>query len=435
MSGWDLVGRAQHCKSINLQQRHSVWQPPASLMYHYLFTSHVDLRSKAKLSVVVSGEESPTHQGRLAAALRRAEAAEAELARAAAAAGKAAAAPAAEVRRLRAALEASQAEVDMLRSQLAAAERGRSPARSPGGQPGRGLGSQLEEVADEARVQQLEAEVEALQAQLASADAARAQLVDRCAQLERQLNGRQLGATASSAAAQREATEVQAAHLDAARLREEKAVLKEECRRLRREAAGQAAEIEHLTQRLQQLASSRGGTNGGRNQPTSRQTTPDGEPAEGHAEGAAVQQAGASLTAGGLGSPMPLSSARSARAAAAEIQPGSPYSAEGQQVDQGGGSPAAAAATRGVVASPSEADKAAFLREMQHTLHTAERPGVVSRFPHSLGSFLALRGDLQARVHSGESCERACCVGWALPMASWFGLCVTMPCHPSCPTL
>ncbi|PRW44309.1 zinc finger DZIP1L-like [Chlorella sorokiniana] len=307
-------------------------------------------QGKAKFSVVVSGEESPTHQGRLAAALRRAEAAEAELPRAAAAAGKAAAAPAAEVRRLRAALEASQAEVDMLRSRLAAAERGRSspsPSRSPSPsavpsrRPGRGLGSELEDAADEARLQQLEAQVQELQGQLAAADAVRTQLASQYAQLEQQQQ-QQASAALPAAAAQMESVEAQAARLEAARLREEKAALKEECRRLRQEAAEQAAEIEHLTQRLQQLAGSRGGTSS-RAKPASLQAAPGGGP---------VEQCGA------------------------------------------------AAAVAQAPARPIEGNKTAFRREMQHTLHTAERPGVVSRFPHSLGSFLALRGDLQGELEA-----------------------------------
>lgn len=348
-------------------------------------------RSKAKLSVVVSGEESPTYQGRLAAALRRAEAAEAELARAAANAGKAAAAPAAEVRRLRAALEASQAEADILRSRLAAAERGHSPSCASSQQRRRGLGSELEDAADEAHLQQLEA-------QLAAAEAARTQLAARCAELEQQLQDgqRQEGAgLPAAAAAQQAVAEGQAARMEAARLRDEKAALKEEVRRLRQEAAGQAAEIEHLTQRLQQLAGTRGDSSS-RARPASLQAAPGQETVGQGSTGRAAPQAAALLEASGLSSPTHDSAARSAGAAAAG-RSACPRGAEQQQAHSAAGSPAPAA-TRHVAASPSECDKAAFRREMQHTLHTAERPGVVSRFPHSLGSFLALRGDLQASI-------------------------------------
>ena len=352
--------------------------------------------SKAKLSVVVSGEESPTHQGWLAAALRRAEAAEAELARAAAAAGKAAAAPAAEVRRLRAALEASQAEADMLRSGLAAAARARSPSRGAGRRSGGGLGSELEDAADEARLQQLEAQVESLRGQLAAADAERARLAARCAQLEQQLGGpgQQTG--------QQEAAEAGAARLDAARLRAEKAALKEECRRLRQEAVGNAAEIEHLTLRLQQLAGSKG-TSGGKGQGTSRQQCP-AKPAE-------VQEAGAARGAHGIGSPIEEPAAARSCSPAAPQCPGSAHSIPPQQGSQEAraAAPAASPPGRRVAASPSEGDKATFRREMQHTLHAAERPGVVSRFPHSLGSFLGLRGDLEASRWEGRAGRRQAC--------------------------
>lgn len=338
----------------------------------------------------MSGEESPTHSSRLAAALRRAETAEAELARAAAAAGKAAAAPAAEARRLRAALEASQAEADMLRSRLAAVERGHSPSRAASPQPRCGLGSELEDAADEARLQQLEAQVQALQAELASTEVARAQLAARCGQLEQQQGEGQRQAEGASPTAAQQMAEAQAARLEAARLREEKAGLKEECRRLRQEAAGQAAEIEHLTQRLQQLAGNRGGTSAKNKlalQPPAEQ------PSAAAAEDAAAP---------GIDSPIQQSAARLA-GSAASVRPSSPNGTARQQASQEPRSPAAAAAARRVAASPSEGDKAAFRREMQHTLHTAERPGVVSRFPHSLGSFLALRGDLQVSLSLGSN--------------------------------
>lgn len=114
------------------------------------------------MNVVV--DDSPGLHARLAAAHqkeqeaeRRAEAAEVRAAKLAAAAGRAAALPSAEVLRLRVQLEAAAAEADMLRSQLAAVERERSPRRS-GQLPGSGLAAELEDV-DEGRVRQLEEQV------------------------------------------------------------------------------------------------------------------------------------------------------------------------------------------------------------------------------------------------------------------------------------
>lgn len=355
--------------------------------------------------MVVAGEDSPSLLAKLTAAQRRereaerrAETADAELARAA----KAAAAPSSEARRLRAALEASQAEADVLRSRLGARERQLSPTRMPvGRQMGSGLAADLEDV-DGDRAQQLEVQMAALQEELAAADAARSQLAARCTQLEQQLQQlRQQGGGGSAPAAQ-QAAEAEVWQQEVARLQGEKAVLKEECRRLRQEAAQSSAEIEHLTQRLQQLA-------GGSSSHQTASPSKAHRAQEQHARQQAEQQQ--EVGASGIGSPIKEPAGASTAAAVgardspppAAVQrpssrPCSAPSAQGQRPGSALGRSAPALPARHVAASPSEADKRQFRREMQHTLHTAERPGVVSRFPHSLGSFLAIRGDLKVGV-------------------------------------
>lgn len=121
-------------------------------------------KAAPKVSVVASNDDIADLRARLKAAQRRereaerrAEAAEAQAARAAAAAGRAAAAPVVELQRLRAQLEATAAEADMLRSRLAASERVHSPTRA-GRASGSGLAAEMEDV-DDAREQQLEAQV------------------------------------------------------------------------------------------------------------------------------------------------------------------------------------------------------------------------------------------------------------------------------------
>lgn len=367
--------------------------------------------SKTKLSVVVSGDDSPSLASKLAAAQQRADAAEQELARVAAAAGRAAAAPAAEVRRLRAALEASQAEGDMLRSRLAAQERERerSPGRAapPTGRRGRsGLASELEE-GDEARIQGLELQVQALQAELAAAEGERSRLAAQCAQLEQRLQDAQQqqrstgssgdGRAASAAAGAAGAAEAEVWERELARLREEKAALQDECRRLRREAAAQAAEVEHLTQRLEQLAGRKGGSS-----PLHCPQAAPGTVQGSEGSAGAVQAAQHQAAADGIGSPID----EPAGAAPNATRPGNAGSREPQP-----GSPAAVAMpsspTRHVAASPGEAAQRHFRGEMRHTLRGAERPGVVSRFPHSLGAFLALRGDLRGELEAELGAELA----------------------------
>ena len=303
-------------------------------------------RSKTKLSVTVSGEDSPGLASRLAAAQRRAEAAELELARAAAAAGKAAAAPAAETRRLHAALEASQAEVDMLRSRLAAHDRKRSLSQpaSHAARPQRcGLAAELDE-ADDGRAAQLEAQVASLQGKLAAAEA-------RCAQLEQQLRDarQQRGRAESAAPGAAAAAEEAAWEREVAQLTEEKAALQKKCRQLRLQAAEKAVQVEQLMQRLRQHG------------PGSTQRQP-----------APAAPAGPAHTGGS-----PAAAVRPGSAPCVQRRPGSP-------------------AARPVAYSPSEAAKQQFRAEMQHTLRTVGKPGVVSRYPHSLASFLELRADLKA---------------------------------------
>lgn len=376
----------------------------------------------------MSGDESPGLQSKLAAAHRaqreaerRAAAAEMQLAAAAAAAGRAAAAPAAEGRRLRAAQEASQAEADMLRSQLAAEQRGRGrqpreqeEARSPCERSGArragggGLAAQLEDDADEARVQQLEERVIA-------AEAARAAIAARCKQLEQQLRqqpaqggggGRPGSAPAAGigAAAEAEAQEVE-------RLQEEKAALEAECSRLRQGATQSAEEIEPFSQQQLQQAGSPQRGSGTPTPQRSRSASPtkagtlhrlagsSGSPGPTqHPKQAERQQESGPAAKGGIGSPIEEPAGSLPDAAAApqssgkQQRPGSPGAASPHAQPPSPCSPA-----RHVACSPSEADRQQFRREMQHTLRTAQRPGVVSRFPHSLGSFLALRGDLEVR--------------------------------------
>ena len=219
--------------------------------------------------------------------------------------------------------------------------------------------------------------------------------------------------------------QVEVLEREVARLRGEKAAAREECRRLRQQGAQDSAEIEHLTQRLLQLA---GG--GGSKQP-SRQASPvkqadvsAREQQQGSTGGspAMLEQQSKQPACGGIGSPIeepvaaggqhPAASSLPAGDASGRRRPGSSprsnqpqpsspsaaaaagaaaVSLPGRRAASGPASPGPAAA-----ASPSAADMRHFRREMQHTLHTAERPGVVSRFPHSLGCFLELRPDLEA---------------------------------------
>ena len=374
--------------------------------------------------MVVSSPDSPDLRAKLAAAqrrereaARRAEAAEAEAARAADSA--AAAAPVAELRRLRTQLESSQAEADMLRSRLAQRERERSPSRMGGGGSGSqvawsGLASELEEAEEGGRLQQLEAQVrlgcpgDGGAPAAAAAGNAGCQTCTPCIALwccqvlPTKLFGpspRRAGALSCHPVM----LQVEVLEREVARLRGEKAAAREECRRLRQQGAQDPAEIEHLTQRLLQLA---GG--GGSKQP-SRQASPvkqagmsAREQQQGSSGGspATLEQQPKEPARGGIGSPIEEPAAADGQPAAAgstcspsAAAAGAAVSSPGRRAAPGtaSGTPAGSSA-----ASPSAADMRHFRREMQHTLHTAERPGVVSRFPHSLGSFLALRPDLEA---------------------------------------
>jgi hypothetical protein len=220
------------------------------------------------------------------------------------------------------------------------------------------------------------------------------------------------------------------------RLRKEKAAAREECRRLRQQGAQNSAEIEHLTQRLLQLAGSGSKQPSGQASPVKQAgVSARAQQQQGSTGGspATLEQQPNQPARGGIGSPIeepaaaggqqpaasspphPGSSPRSkqsqasspsaavaaaaAAAATAVSSPGIRRSASGPAASPG--SPATSPSAAGMrsgspAASPSAADMRHFRREMQHTLHTAERPGVVSRFPHSLGSFLELRPDLEA---------------------------------------
>lgn len=343
--------------------------------------------------MLVSADDSPSGlPAKLAAAQRqereaerRAEAAESALGRAT----KAAAAPAAEARRLRAALEAAHAEADMLRSRLGARERQLSPVRAgtPGGkQPCGGLAAEMED-AEDARTQELEAELASLRCELAAAQEARAQLAARCAQLEQQLKDAQQQDGGSSAASAQQAAEAEVREGELARLRGEKASLKAEVRRLRQEAAQGAAEVDHLTQRLQQLVSGGGWQAASqRSSPTKAAAAAAAQHPGQHAQEQARRQEGASPTCNASQRPSsPLGR-----------RPGSACAA-GQALRH---------AARHVAGAPSEADLRQFGAEMRHELAGAAWPGVVPRYPHLLGDPLAVRGDLQVG-------------GWAVGPVGW----------------
>ncbi|PSC75497.1 zinc finger DZIP1L isoform B [Micractinium conductrix] len=347
-------------------------------------------QSKApRLSVVVAGDEgSPNMRSQLAAAQRRereadrrAEAAEAEAAQLVAAC-KRVTTPTAEARRLRAQLEAAEAEAEMLRSQLAARERERSPVRRQ--LSGSGLGAHLED------------DLHDLQADLQAAEAARSRLSQRCQQLERQLQEAQQRQQAAGGSAATPEAEVLQREVE--RLRSEKIALQEECRRLRQQAAAGAAEIEHLRHRLGQPAGGGSRPHSGASSPVKAggRTTPP--PPE-------QQQPEPGAERGGIGSPIeePGSGGGSpADAAGAVPSPTKRPPTAGGRL--GSSSPpqrpasALGSPTRGH--APTAEEQQQFRRELQHSLATAERPGVVSRFPHSLGSFLALRSDLQGELEA-----------------------------------
>lgn len=370
--------------------------------------------SRTASSVGVSGEGSPSLQAKLEAAQQRerqaeqrAEAAVQEAARASECSRKAAAAPRAEVKRLRADLQAARAEAADLRSRLAHMD-GKG---NDGTLAESGLGSELQDVNDE-HVQQLEERVAALEAELARVRASLSKASARGEELEQQLRAaRQMHRSSHAAEAEaaekvaRRAAEADVLDAEVERLRFQGAALKEEVRRLRKQAARDTAEIEHLTERLQQLAATRGRGS----QPASRSVSPAKVPA-------------ANATPGQQRSPQRTFQLEVKRSSADPELVGSTVNKAGSSSvgRPGPGSrPSSAAGQRSrsphassrpptsgqSSASPSVHERLQFVQEMCHVLPNAERPGVVGRFPHSLASLLALRPDLEVS-------------GWSLPANS-----------------
>jgi hypothetical protein len=189
------------------------------------------------------------------------------------------------------------------------------------------------------------------------------------------------------------------------RLRGEKAALREECRRLRQQAAQDAVHVEHLSERLQQATSAQRGRS---SQPASRSASPAKLAAaqgDGRGSGRQQQEQCASSARHGMASSPSVSGSAGhigSSVPGSQQRPGSrPASARDRQHT---GSPTCLSSSlppsRGKHSDAwlSAADRRQFRQELRHTLHSAERPGVVSRFPHSLGSFLALRPDLEVRL-------------------------------------
>lgn len=279
----------------------------------------------------------------------------------------------------------------------------------------------------------LHAQVGALRADLSTAEAARARLRARCQRLEEETLQQRLQPPASSCKPSEEGDEAEAEAevlvLEVQRLRGEKAAAREECRRLRQQAAQDAAEIEHLTKRLQQLTGSGQGPSRGCSSVRARQaaaaadcpaapaqhsvpirscTSQVQQPEQGHQQGHEAQQPGGE---GGIGSPIeePASETTPAAASAAPQPAVRSGGSAPRSRSRPGSSPGTARPRRQAArncttptkapaaeaAGPSLEERRQFRHELQHTLCNAERPGVVSRFPHSLGSFLALRPDLE----------------------------------------
>lgn len=260
-----------------------------------------------------------------------------------------------------------------------------------------------------------------MRADLSTAEAARSRLEARYRRLEEEaaLRHQQLP-TACDSGLEQEGSEaaVQAEVLrrEAERLRGEKAVAREECRRLRQQAAQDAAEIEHLTCRLQQASG--GGQRRGispvkctkmaaardctaapaqRSPPSAGCTSQVRQQQQQPAELGAKAGIGSPIEEpAGDGTPSAAPAATETKVCSHKSRPGSsPGSARlRRQAARTAGSPASAR-PREAAGGPSPEEQRQFRRELSQTLHNAERPGVVCRFPHSLGSFLALRPDLE----------------------------------------
>lgn len=281
--------------------------------------------------------------------------------------------------------------------------------------------------------------VGAMRADLSTSEAARLRLEVRCRRLEEEALQRPQLPTAGNLSSAEEvsqtAIEAQVLMREAERLRGEKTAAKEECRRLRQQAAQDAAEIEHLAQRLQQLTE--GGHRPSRS-PSPVRARPMAAPSGSTAAAAqkslptggctsqAPQQEQQPGAEGGMGSPIeePTGEGTPAAASAATnhaarshaSRPGSsPGSARLRRQAAHDAGPPASAQLGDAASGPSLDDQRQFRRELQHTLHNAERPGVVCRFPHSLGSFLALRPELEVRLGCVLGQFRTSCSmqGWA----------------------
>ncbi|KAL4858785.1 Zinc finger protein Dzip1 [Chlorella vulgaris] len=376
---------------------------------------------------------SPSLHSKLAAAQQREkdaeQRAEAAVLDAAEATARASTAAAAEGRRLRCQLDSVRAGADELRERLAQAQQREqeSPSRGSSRRKGSsGLGAELED-ADDAQLRQLGYEVEAQRKQLAASEAALAQATARCRDLEQQLwaavqQQQQQPNSGDSAADQAPVSPTTAERAAAAsvlereaeRLRGEKAALREECRRLRQQAAQDAVHIEHLSERLQQATFAQRGRS---SQPASRSASPAKLAAaqgDGRGSGSRQQEQRASSARHGMASSPSVSGTAghiSSSVPSSQQRPGSrPASARDRQHT---GSPTCLSSS--LPPSPgkhsdawlSAADRRQFRQELRHTLHSAERPGVVSRFPHSLGSFLALRPDLEEELEAELAAQLA----------------------------
>ena len=280
-------------------------------------------------------------------------------------------------------------EVAALRAKLAAAQRREREAEARA-EAAQAETRQAAAAAAAAAAAPAAAETQRLHAWLESAQAESDMLRSRLAQQEREQERQQGSSSPSRRYTTIEAAAAAAGVLDAEvqRLREEAAALRQECRQLRQQSAQDVAETKQQSQ--QQQPAVQGGLGSPIEESRARADHPAGAAAEpSSAAHTAADPSGhvrVSITAANIGRP---GSARCRQPVGSPTRAG----------DGGGG-------------GPSLGDRRHFRRELCCTLHTAERPGVVSRFPHSLGAFLAMRADLQVSAAASVSLQGNMHPGW-----------------------